>query len=237
MKSIYTTLTLAVALAAPSAWAQTPPGNTQPSESVRTFFLTSVNRSEDATEITTALRNLLDPRDKVYLVPEQNAIMVRASAEQLTLAQKLITDLDHLKKTYRLTYTVAESDAGKRVGTQHFSMIVVAGDKTTLKQGSRIPIVTGGSGTKSDMTYIDVGMNFNASLDEFADGIRLRSKVEQSNLAEERSILGGQDPVIRQTFLEGTSILTPGKPLVLGSLDIPGSTRHLDVEVVMEVIR
>jgi hypothetical protein len=27
-----------------------------------------------------------------------------------------------------------------------------------------------------------------------------------------------------------------GKPLVLGSIDIPGSTRHLDVEVVMEQV-
>jgi hypothetical protein len=32
------------------------------------------------------------------------------------------------------------------------------------------------------------------------------------------------------------SFVLPGKPLVLGSMDIPGSTRHLDVEVVMEVV-
>jgi hypothetical protein len=48
--------------------------------------------------------------------------------------------------------------------------------------------------------------------------------------------VGAQEPVVRQTVLEGTSFLTPGKPLVLGSLDIPGSARHLDVEVVMEQV-
>jgi hypothetical protein len=30
--------------------------------------------------------------------------------------------------------------------------------------------------------------------------------------------------------------LALGKPLVLGSLDIPSSTRHMDVEVVMEQV-
>ncbi len=39
---------------------------------------------------------------------------------------------------------------------------------------------------------------------------------------------------IRQSVLEGTSFLTTGKPLVLGSFDIPGSTRHTEVTVVME---
>jgi hypothetical protein len=86
------------------------------------------------------------------------------------------------------------------------------------------------------MTYLDVGMNFDATLDEFANGVRLRSKVEQSSIAEEKSSVGAQDPIVRQTVMEGTSFLAPGKPLILGSLDIPGSTRHLDIEVVMEQI-
>jgi hypothetical protein len=42
--------------------------------------------------------------------------------------------------------------------------------------------------------------------------------------------------VIRQTVLEGTSILTPGKQVMLGSLDVPGSTRHLEMGVVVEVV-
>jgi type II secretory pathway component GspD/PulD (secretin) len=236
------TLALALALSGTSAWAQASDAAKQGTESVRTFSLTNVSRADDAVELTAALRNLLDPSDKVYLVPSQNAIIVRGAPEQLALAQKLLTDLDRLKKTYRVTYTITESDGGKRVGMQRFSMIVVSGGKTTLKQGSKVPVVTGSytagsSGTQTQMTYLDVGMNFDASLDEFVDGVRLRTKVEQSGIAEEKSGVGTQDPIVRQTVLEGTSILAPGKPLVLGSLDIPGSTRHLEVEVVLEAVR
>jgi len=61
--------------------------------------------------------------------------------------------------------------------------------------------------------------------------------VEQSSVADEKSNVGIQDPVVRQTTLDGTSTLVPGKPLVLGSLDVPGSTRREEVEVVAEAIR
>jgi len=37
--------------------------------------------------------------------------------------------------------------------------------------------------------------------------------------------------------IEGTSFLTLNKPLILGSVDILGSTRHIDIEVVMEQVQ
>jgi type II secretory pathway component GspD/PulD (secretin) len=213
--------------------------------SERTFYLNNSVQQSDANELVTALRNMLEPCDKVYFVANQSAIVMEAPPDQLALAQKLITDLDRPKKTYRLTYSVTEVDNGKRLGTQHFAMVVVAGQATSLKQGSKVPIATGsysasGASTstpgfvQTQMTYIDIGMNFDATLDEFANGVRLRSKVEQSSLAPETSGVGAQDPIVRQTSLQGAAFLTPGKPLMLGSVDIPGSTRHLDVEVVME---
>jgi type II secretory pathway component GspD/PulD (secretin) len=236
-------ITLALALSGSSAWAQASPDAAKPSpESVRTFYLTNVSQTCDANELTTALRNLLDAHDKIYLVPWHNAIVVQGTAEQLILAQKLLTELDRPKKTYRVIYTMTETDGNKRVGAQHFAMIVVTGQRTVLKQGSKVPVVagtynTGSSSAQTQMTYLDVGMNFDASLDEFANGVRLRSKVEQSSIAEEKSGVGAQGPIVRQSVLEGTSFLTPGKPVMLGSLDIPGTTRRLDVEVVMDLVQ
>jgi hypothetical protein len=61
--------------------------------------------------------------------------------------------------------------------------------------------------------------------------------VEQTSLSEEQSTVGRNDPVIRQATLQSTALLTLGKPVMLGSLDVPGSTRHLDIEVVLEVVR
>lgn len=208
---------------------------------VETFYLNNVSQMTDGNEIATALRNLLTPQTKVYFVPYQSAIMLSGTADQLVLAQKLLKDLDRPKKSYRLSYTITEKDGDKRIGTQHFSMVVITGQRTVLKQGSKVPVATGSfdsgkSQSQTQFTYLDIGMNFDATLDEFVNGVRLRSKVEQSSVTEDKLIAGVQEPIIRQTMLEGTSFLTLGKPLMLGSLDIPGSTRHQDVEVVMEQV-
>ena len=144
-------------------------------------------------------------------------------------------------KTYRLTYTLTETEGGKRVGTQHFAMIVVSGRKTVLKQGNRVPLVTGSvstsGGAQTQVQYLDIGLNIDASIEESADdGVKLNTAVEQSSIAEGKSGFGTQDPIVRQAKLEGTSILTAGKPLILGSMDIPSSARRLDIEVVMEPV-
>ena len=146
-------------------------------------------------------------------------------------------------KTWRLSYTITESDGAKAVGTQHYALIVVTGGKTVLKQGSKIPIATGsthdGSGTQTQFTYLDIGINIDATIEDLGatDRVKLHTKVEQSGVAEEKVIADVREPVIRQTVLDANSILTPGKPVTVGSLDIPGSTRHLDVAVVMDAVR
>ena len=223
-----------------AARAQTAVVRPDPS-SVQTFYLSNVNESKEVNDVVVALRNMLDANDKVYLVPSQNAIFVAAPPEQLLVAQKLLKDLDRPKKTYRLIYNITETDEGKRVGSQNFAIIVVSGARTTFKNGSKIPVLTGftpagSAASKTDFTYIDVGLNIDASLDESANGIRLRTKVERSSVAEAQSIAGVDEPVIRQTVLEGTSILSPGKQVILSSLDIPGSTRHLELGVTLELV-
>ena len=208
-----------------------------------TFFLANTSQPNDANEILTAVRNMLSSFDKVYLVTSRNAIILRALPDDVELARKLIAELDRPHKTYRLTYTVTEMDNGKRIGLQRFSLVIAAGAKTELRQGSRVPLVTGSytagsASTQSQITYVDIGLNIQAALDQSTDGLNLRSKIEQSSVAPEQvAAFGGQDPVIRQSVLEGTASLTLGKPLALGGLDIPGSTRHLDIEVTLDPIR
>jgi hypothetical protein len=67
--------------------------------------------------------------------------------------------------------------------------------------------------------------------------VRLRTKIERSNVSDEKSGVGVQDPVIRQSSLDGTSTLIPGKPLVIGALDVPGSTHSEEIAVVAELVR
>jgi general secretion pathway protein D len=80
---------------------------------VQTFYLTNASQQNDANEVTTALRNLLDPSVKVYLVPSQNAIVMRATPDQLLLAQKLLNDLDRARPEVVVDVAVLEVNRDK----------------------------------------------------------------------------------------------------------------------------
>ncbi len=222
-----------------NAAAQTPAPEAQGGQEIyQTLNLTNLAQPNDAEAVASVLRNML-PKAKILYVASQGAIAMKGTAEDIALAQKILVDLDKTKKLYRLTYTMTDKDGGRTIGVQHFSLIVVSGSTSVLKQGSRIPVAVkgGGSSPNTEVTYLDLGQEIDASLDGYLDGARLRTKVIQSSVAEGESLVGRQDPVIRQTTLEGTSTLIQGKPLVLGSLDVPGSTRRQEVEVVSELVR
>jgi type II secretory pathway component GspD/PulD (secretin) len=235
-------LTLTLAFFTPSANAQQPAESNSSATSYQTLYLTNLTNQHDANDIQTDLRNML-PNSKLFYVPSQSALSIRGSAEDISLAQKIVSDLDRNKKIYRLTYTITDIDNGKRAAPQHVSIIVASGSKMDFKQGSKVPIVIGsytenGPGSSnSQVQYQDVGLEIEASLNAYLDGVRLQTKLAESSVAEEKSGVGAQDPIFRQTTFEGTSTLAPGKPLVLGSMDLPGGTRRQEVEVVAEAVR
>jgi type II secretory pathway component GspD/PulD (secretin) len=250
---VFVGLALTLLLFATAAEAQTQPAEPKPAEQkapepkpaeqrapeiCQTFYLVNASQHDEFNDIQTALRNTLS-RARIYGVFSQGAISIRGSAEELAEAQKLILELDRPQKLYRLTYTITELDGGKAVGVEYFKLVVPARGKATLKQGSRVPIVTGSydvAGTttpNTEVQYQDVGLNIEASL----DGESLHTKLEQTSVADERSVVGMQDPILRQTVLDATANLTAGKSMVLGALDIPGGARHEEIEVAWELVK
>jgi type II secretory pathway component GspD/PulD (secretin) len=252
-------LTLALVPAAFAQSTETKPAEQKPAERpsyrprpdtnefvLKTYYLANVSQDSDAGEIVVAMRNTLEPWVKIYLVNSRRTIELYAPPDQQALAQKIIADLDRPQKAYRLTFTLAESDAGKRVGIQHFAVVVVGGQHTVVKQGSKIPVITGtynpgSQSAQNQFQYLDIGINFDLTLDDSPNGLRLKAKVEQSSVGNPSEFgnssgpLAGE-PIFHQSLLEGSSIIVAGKPLTLGSVDVPGSTRHIDIEVVAEPI-
>jgi len=210
-------------------------------EIYQTIYLANDTQRDDVIEVLSDLRNLLPSKTRIYAIPAQNAISLRGTAEDIQQAQMIVAELDRPRKSFRLTFTITEFDGSKRLGAQHQSFIQTLGQKSTLKQGSRVPLVTGKTDTDSPtpasiVQYQNVGLEIEASIEGSADSISLRSKIAQSSLADEKSGIGAQDPIIHENTLEGSVQLTPGKPLVLGSIDLPGTTHHQEIEVLAELI-
>jgi type II secretory pathway component GspD/PulD (secretin) len=229
-----------------NASAQTDPNSTATEskaapELTQTIFLINATTSNDINDIQTTLRNTL-PRVRVYAASSQSAITIRGTADEQAEAQRLIGELDRPRESYRLTYTLTDYDGSKSGPAQRVSLILRNGSRATLKQGTRVPIVTGGTAADykapdTQVQYIDIGLDIDAKVSGSPGALSLETRVEQSSLAGGKSIAVAPDPVIQLTTLNEVAQITAGKPLLLGSLDLSGSTHHLQVEVVAEPMR
>ena len=76
-------------------------------QAVQTFYLSNAWQQNDLNDVQTALRNVM-PNAKVYGVASQNAIVMKATPDELLLAQKLVNDLDKARPEVVVDIAVLE---------------------------------------------------------------------------------------------------------------------------------
>ena len=81
-------------------------------QAVQTFYLSNAWQQNDLNDVQTAIRNVL-PNTKVYGVPSQNAIVMRATPDELTMAQKIINDLDKARPEVVVDVAIMEVNKDK----------------------------------------------------------------------------------------------------------------------------
>jgi len=81
-------------------------------QAVQTFYLANAWQQSDLTDVQTALRSVM-ANVKAYGVPSQNAIVVRGTPDELTLAQKIINDLDKAHPEVVVDIAIMEVDKDK----------------------------------------------------------------------------------------------------------------------------
>ena len=133
---------------------------------VQTFYLTNSSQLSDANEIYTALRNVLPPDTKTFLIPSQNAIIVRGTTDDLILAEKLINDLDRTRAEVVVDVAILEvnRDKVRNLGItlpQSVGITPQSTPGTTTSTGTTTTGATG-STTSSDFT-LNTLANFNST--------------------------------------------------------------------------
>jgi general secretion pathway protein D len=94
---------------------------------VQTFYLSNTVTPQDLTEIVTGLRQLLDLR-RITQVNQQNAIIIRDTPDKLTLAGKIIRDIDKAKPEVVIQVEVLQArlDRLRDLGIQPGSSAVLS---------------------------------------------------------------------------------------------------------------
>jgi general secretion pathway protein D len=217
---------------------------------VQTFYLTNVSQQNDANEIMVAIRNLLDPGLKIYLVASQNALVIRATPDELILAEKLINDLDRTRPEVVVDVAVLEVSRSleRNLGitlptsfglTPQYSNANV----TTSSTGTTSTTTTGTSSTTSTsgITLNTLGnlnaTNFavsisggtvNALLSDSDTRILQNPRIRATDGQHSTLKIGSKIPVATGSYSAGTAITT-------ASLGVQTQFTYLDVGVNIDI--
>jgi general secretion pathway protein D len=112
---------------------------------VKVFYLQNVTQPQDLQEMATNIRALTDIR-RVFTSNAQNAIIVRGTADQVALAEKIVHDLDRPKAEVVIDVLVMEANKSKtRDLAASIASAGTAGFSTGILFTPRNPVLLGGS--------------------------------------------------------------------------------------------
>jgi general secretion pathway protein D len=204
---------------------------------VQTFYLTNAIQQNDANEVTTAIRNLLDPSVKVYPVLSQNAIVMRATPDQLMLAQKLLNDLDRTRPEVVVDVAVLEvnRDKVRNLGItlpQSFGLTPQASPTTTTTSGSTTTGTTTSAFTLNSLAHLNAtnfavsisGGTLNALLTDSDTRILQNPRIRATDGQHALLKIGSKIPVATGSYSAGVSTGT-------ASLGVQTQFTYLDVGV------
>jgi hypothetical protein len=130
---------------------------------------------------------------------------------------------------YRLDYRLSEWDNGKRVNSRSYTLFGKRESKAGVRTGNKVPIVVGAQSVQ----YQDVGISIDSYLDTQGDRLQIRTIMDVSSVApgEGAGSAAADHPVFRSLRLDDITVVTPGKPTMVGSIDDVTSNRRYEIEV------
>lgn len=140
---------------------------------------------------------------------------------------------------YRLDFLVSEMEDGKKINSRQYLMNSRSGDENEIKIGTRIPIES----KDGQFNYLDVGTSIHCRLRDQVDmaglgsGVLLNIRADITNFAAPEQQGQHVPPVLRQLRIEASTIAAPGKPIVVGTVDDPGSKRQFQLDVTVTKLR
>jgi len=147
-------------------------------------------------------------------------------------------------RPYHLDFVIKEMEGGKKINSRHYSTNLNAGEADKIKIGTRVPLVTSKEASPEQFQYMDVGTTIMCRLSERGDDVVMDVHAEVSDFAlpaqagnptvgtnGSPSMAGTTHPLVRQMQLDGVTLLTTDKPMVIASVDDPNSNREFQLEV------
>jgi general secretion pathway protein D len=211
-------------------------------QEVKTFYLSNTVQAQDLTEIVTGLRQMLDLK-RIQQVNSQNAIVVRASPDQLKVAEKMIRDIDKAKPEVVIQVQVlqARTDRLRNLG-------ILPGQSASITINPNATTTSGSSSTTTNNTTLNTLTHLNSTdyqvtLPSFtANAVLTDTYTKIIQNPEIRSVdgqpaklkIGDRIPVATGSFQAGVGVGAAGATGVVNPL-VNTQFTYLDVGVNVDV--
>ncbi len=131
---------------------------------------------------------------------------------------------------YRLEFVIRELDGDRSINSRRYTLSVGAiRQQGKIRMGSSIPVQENGA----SYTNANVDVNIDCRLFEAENGLILDTVFELASFVAVQWKPPGPDvhPILRRFRLEGQSLVTPGKPTIVGKLDDVATNHTFEIEV------
>jgi general secretion pathway protein D len=214
-------------------------------QAVQTFYITNSTSPADINEIGTTLRQLLSQDDKAFVVPSQDAIVVRASPAHLLMAEKLINDLDRTKAEVVVDVAILEVNRDKirNLGItlpQSFSITPqVTPNSTNTTSSTTTGTALASNFTLNTLANINAtnfavgigGGTLNALLSDADTRVLQNPSVRATDNSQATLKIGTRVPIATGSYNAGTALGTAG----LGGLGTQTNFTYQDVGVTIDI--
>jgi hypothetical protein len=132
---------------------------------------------------------------------------------------------------YKVEFRIRDgSDAASKTG-RRYTMLCDTTGHGIFKVGDRIPVST----APNQMNYLDIGVNIDTTVREHANEPRvaLFANMDFSTLVEHKPVAGFSNPTVAQMRVTVDTLITPGKPTLVASIDDPVTQHKVDIEAVV----
>ncbi len=198
-------------------------------QAVETFYLHNISQPNDFTEIQTVLRNLFSQGARITGVASENAIVMRATPDELLLARRLVQDLDKAKPEVVIDVAVLEvsRDLLRNIGIQlpQTASINFQPSNANLNNSSGSTSNTGTTSTNSTSTTTSsITLNSLAHLNSTNFAVTIGQAAVDLLLTDTRSRII-QNPQIRASDgQEATLKIGERIPIATGSYQTGAAT-------------
>src|SRR5580700_1200406 len=240
-KAFWIPLTENIIMVAPD---QTTKRRDYEEEVLRTFYLSNTVTPQDLTEIVTGLRQLFDLK-RIQQLNSQNAIIIRATPDVLTLVSKLLNDVDKAKPEVVIQVEVLEarSDRMRNLGVSPGQSASIAiNPNATTTTGSTTTSTTTNNTTLTTLRNLN-GNDYSVTLPNFtANAVLTDTYTKIIQNPELRSVdgqqaklkIGDRIPIATGSFQAGVGVGAVGSAGLVNPL-VNTQFQYQDVGVNIDI--